>query len=337
VQTTGRTGIPGQIGVTLLRDRKQRQVECNLLLSRTVRGFFLGISQSQEQLPVDGEGNPLIEQATILGRQTSPPDGSSQRAAYSTNRTMLSSTWSAWTAWTEQVFSEANLEEIKNIGKIEHWLVDCELVHVEPDRILGQGSYGVVNGARYCGSRAVVKFQKDAVFPDAKATRNYLASASNELRVMRGLRHPNIVLFHGAWLTDNTIATVLEEIRGQKLKLFLSQPLNLVWQEIMMLDTCSAIWYLHAQMPSIVHGDVKPANIMVEVVVSAGSRILKPLVKLIDFGLSRVLSGGAGPMGGTSRWMAPEVRRGAMGATSADIFSLGCIMFFILTRLNLNT
>jgi len=45
------------------------------------------------------------------------------------------------------------------------------LVHVEPDRFLRQGSYGVVKGARYCGSRAAVKFQKNVVFPDAQAVR----------------------------------------------------------------------------------------------------------------------------------------------------------------------
>jgi len=86
VETTGRIRIPGQIGVALLRDRKQHQVECALLLSRSVRGLFLGISQSQEQLPVHGVGNTLIGQATMLGRQTSPADGNSQRVAYSTSR-----------------------------------------------------------------------------------------------------------------------------------------------------------------------------------------------------------------------------------------------------------
>jgi len=241
---------------------------------------------------------------------------------------MVSST----TVWTEQVFRDANFEEIRKIGERDHWLVDPELVHIEGDRILGQGSYGVVTGARYCGSRAVVKFQKDAVFLDAKATHDYLASASNELRVMRRLRHPNIVLFHGAWLANKTIATVLEEIRGQTLTEFVRQQLNPRWQEAMMLDTCSAIWYLHAQVPSIVHGDVKPDNMMVEVFIPPSSKHLTPFMKLLDFGLSRVLSGIAQPMGGTIRWIAPEVRQGPMTATSADIFSLGCVMFFILTK-----
>jgi len=276
----------------------------------------------------------LFRQETTLSRQTSPPDASisqrvaSQRVAYRTNKAMLSHT----SAWTEQVFRDTNLEEIGKIGEREHWLVNPELVHIEHGRILGQGSYGVVTGAKYCGSRAVVKFPKHALFADVKETRNYLASAANELRVMRRLRHPNIVLFHGAWLADKTIATVLEEIRGQKLNKFLRQPLTVRWQEFMMLDMCSAIWYLHVQMPSIVHGDLKPGNVMVEVVVSPASKILRPRMKLLDFGLSRVLSVTARPMGGTTRWIAPEVGQGARAATSADIFSLGCVMFFILTK-----
>eukprot|EP00927_Polykrikos_kofoidii_P065293 TRINITY_DN6106_c0_g1_i7.p1 TRINITY_DN6106_c0_g1~~TRINITY_DN6106_c0_g1_i7.p1 ORF type:complete len:247 (-),score=27.33 TRINITY_DN6106_c0_g1_i7:296-928(-) len=89
--------------------------------------------------------------------------------------------------------------------------------------------------------------------------------------------------------------------------------------------------YLHSRQPCIVHGDLKPANILV-IEGGAGTTDSELRPKIIDFGLSRVLTQHARPLGGSVRWMAPEVYFGRESpASSADVFSFGKVMFFIVT------
>ena len=95
----------------------------------------------------------------------------------------------------------------------------------------------------------------------------------------------------------------------------------------LILDICRAVRYLHAQSPVIVHGDLKAANVMVESVVP------KCRAKLSDFGLSRVVTRSARPVGGTARWVAPElfVKEVAPNAT-CDVFSDGRLVHFIIVK-----
>merc|ERR1711920_249000 len=95
----------------------------------------------------------------------------------------------------------------------------------------------------------------------------------------------------------------------------------------MLIGVCSALTYLHKQVPAIAHGDLKPANILLE------SKTLKP--KVVDFGLCRRQKPRADRLGGTLRWMAPEALTGnnCMVACSADVFSFGCVAFFVVTNL----
>jgi len=84
--------------------------------------------------------------------------------------------------------------------------------------------------------------------------------------------------------------------------------------------------YLHSRQPSIVHGDVKGKNVMVEL---RGGTVR---AKVLDFGLSRILSGKPKTMGGTLAWIAPEVYRTPLRhpETSSDVFSFGRLLYFAL-------
>jgi len=100
----------------------------------------------------------------------------------------------------------------------------------------------------------------------------------------------------------------------------------------LMLEICSALRYLHDQRPPIIHGDLKPGNIMVE-----QPQSWKPQAKLLDFGLARKRTRHAPPLLGTLRWMAPEILVGLSTnqpcppQTCADVFSFGAVCHFVVT------
>eukprot|EP00747_Dinoflagellata_sp_TGD_P128251 gnl/TRDRNA2_/TRDRNA2_174500_c0_seq2.p1 gnl/TRDRNA2_/TRDRNA2_174500_c0~~gnl/TRDRNA2_/TRDRNA2_174500_c0_seq2.p1 ORF type:complete len:342 (+),score=35.22 gnl/TRDRNA2_/TRDRNA2_174500_c0_seq2:26-1027(+) len=92
------------------------------------------------------------------------------------------------------------------------------------------------------------------------------------------------------------------------------------------LDAARALQYLHAQRPSIMHGDLKPDNVMIEL------RTSSPCPKLVDFGLARLQTKHSKHMGGTTRWAAPEVRFNRdRPAPSADVYSFALLVYFIMT------
>uniref|UniRef100_A0A7S4VFB4 Protein kinase domain-containing protein n=1 Tax=Alexandrium monilatum TaxID=311494 RepID=A0A7S4VFB4_9DINO len=92
-----------------------------------------------------------------------------------------------------------------------------------------------------------------------------------------------------------------------------------------MLGICQALWYMHTRTPAVIHSDLKPSNIMVEWT-SGG-----PHPKLLDFGLSRVITRNALTLGGTQEWSPQEVFNRTGAKCSADVYSFGLLIFFIAT------
>lgn len=233
----------------------------------------------------------------------------------------------------ERVDSEVRwkLERIADIGHKERWLIEAAQVRLMPDCILGSGSFGVVVLASLHGSRVAVKVPRSSV---NGSTAWHLPSLGNELRILRHVRHPNVVLFHGACIdpTSSELAVVLEHVQGQRLDRYLEcaqpEPRTDTERHRILVDICCALRYLHGQRPCVVHGDLKASNILVE---DYGNK--RPCPKLVDFGLSRLLTRKAKPLGGTLNWMAPELLQnpGMSPAQSADVFSFGRLAYFVTT------
>eukprot|EP00439_Symbiodinium_sp_Y106_P059325 s5242_g8.t1 len=132
----------------------------------------------------------------------------------------------------------------------------------------------------------------------------------NELRTLRRLRHPNIVLFLGAHVVPSTndMALVFELIEGQTLHDWIKgqpHPVECDTGKLnILLGISLALRYLHQQDKTLVHGDLKGTNVFVE------NGNLLPRAKLGDFGLARFLYKTEHTMGGSLRWMAPEIATG---------------------------
>jgi len=231
---------------------------------------------------------------------------------------------------TSDIQVQLALQKLIRLGKQEHWLIDSTVVKRNQGLVLGRGGFSIVYSAYMCGVEVAVKVARQT---DGKYAKIFQL-LSNELRILRHIRHPSIVLFHGAIVNSVTveIALVLERVQGQELSDFLSAcngPISMNMRLCIIIDVCCALWYLHAQTPQIVYGDLKGSNVLIEQETSG------PHAKLLDFGLSRLMTCGAPPLGGTLRWVAPEVLRkpDEKAKASADIFSFGRFIYYVITGL----
>mmetsp|Transcript_154988 Transcript_154988/g.496761 ORF Transcript_154988/g.496761 Transcript_154988/m.496761 type:complete len:2043 (-) Transcript_154988:113-6241(-) len=233
-----------------------------------------------------------------------------------------------------EIMKAESLRNIQRQGSKESWLLNPTRVQVDADAAtVGEGGFGtVVKGTLY-GAVVALKLPKTSNGEIHSELINAANSLSNELRVLRHVWHPNIVRFYGSCIDPGSagMVIVLEMIEGVQLDTFAcdddTRELNPRGKHQLLLDIASALRYLHAQKPVIVHGDLKGSNILVELWLSG------PRAKLLDFGLSRLLTKKANPLGGTVAWMAPEVIRGRSGgppAPSADVFSFGRLAFMVV-------
>jgi len=220
------------------------------------------------------------------------------------------------------------LETVVELGSREGWLLDAQHVCLQPDQVLGTGTFGAVFGATLHGTPVAVKVPR---LSENCVYLKHLVTLANEVRILRHVRHPNVILFHGACVEpwSGEVLLVLERVHGAAtLDSFLQNhctPQDVSIRFPLLLEVICALRYLHAQCPKIVHGDLKPSNILVV----PG----EPHIKLIDFGLSRLLTRFARPLGGTLAWMAPELiqSRHCQPKPSADVYSFSFLAYMLVT------
>ncbi|MCL2208061.1 MAG: serine/threonine protein kinase [Fibromonadales bacterium] len=148
---------------------------------------------------------------------------------------------------------------------------------------------------------------------------------NREVQVLAAVNHPNIVQVYGYWMEKGQLNLSMEFINGWSLKQILDKARKLpVWVACAVLWDClSALVHVHSR--HFVHRDLKPGNIMVDF---AGR------TKLLDFGIARVENQDItlpGTIIGTTAYMSPEQVRGETATELSDVFSLGIIMFEMLT------
>jgi len=139
------------------------------------------------------------------------------------------------------------------------------------------------------------------------------------------LTHPNIVTIYDVGREGDLTYIVMQYIEGQSLQKMIASRKEISYGEIsdLMSQICEALDFAHAR--GIVHRDIKPANILMD---DAG----KPYI--VDFGVARVETSTitqAGTTIGTPSYMSPEQVMGKAVDNRSDIFSLGVILYEILT------
>lgn len=195
---------------------------------------------------------------------------------------------------------------------------------------LGSGTCGVVHKAldEVLGREVAVKLSPvgEALASNGKvpgAQRAY----QTEVYAAGRLRHPNIVTVYDAGQHQDLNYFVMEAVDGLSLKHYgKGQKLLPTYRALEIIcECCMALDYTHRQ--DILHRDIKPANIMVA---------RDGAVKLLDFGIAVGLSENSGlsrrgPTLGTPNYMSPEQILGKELGPASDFYSLGTVLFELLT------
>ncbi|KAK6915472.1 hypothetical protein RJ641_020589 [Dillenia turbinata] len=223
-----------------------------------------------------------------------------------------------------------SLSLVSNPRRLNQMLDDVDVGECEiqwEDLIIGEriglGSYGEVYLADWNGIEVAVKKFLDQDFSGAA-----LVEFKREVRIMSGLRHPNVVAFMGAVTRPPNLSIITEYLpRGSLFRILHRTHFQIDEKRRikMALDVAKGMNCLHASNPTIVHRDLKSPNLLVD---------KNWNVKVGDFGLSRLKHNtflSSKSTAGTPEWMAPEVLRNEPSNEKCDVYSFGVILWELAT------
>ncbi len=198
---------------------------------------------------------------------------------------------------------------------------------------LGAGGMGEVYLATQSnlGRQVAIKVLASASASDPERLRRF----EQEARAASALNHPNIISIYDVGRENTTAYIAMEFVDGRTLRALLeSGPLTI--KKTLQIAVQIADGLAKAHAAGIVHRDLKPENIMMT---------RDGLVKILDFGLAKLMQrldsspqnmtatvdSQPGAVLGTAGYMSPEQARGDPVDYRADVFSLGCILYEMVT------
>ena len=193
---------------------------------------------------------------------------------------------------------------------------------------LGKGAMGIVYLAKdpVIGRLVAIKTIR-ATGNDEDDTVEFRERFVREAQTAGILSHPNIVTIHdiGEDAETQTSFIAMEYIEGKNLKMLLAEKTKFPFEQIseMIAEIAEALDYAHRK--GIIHRDVKPANV---IITTDGK------VKITDFGIAKIASSNLTTTGqflGTPNYMSPEQVSGAPVDGRSDLFSLGVVLYELLT------
>ena len=211
--------------------------------------------------------------------------------------------------------------------------------HFTLSELVGAGAYGVVVVAEHPAGRTVAL---KTIKPTAMKNKTFLARFRDEAKLLSLIRHPNVVEVERLLEHNHPPVLVMELVRGASLEQIIrAHPkgmapevcLDLVRQVAEGLHACWEAPGPDGQPLHVVHRDIKPANILVA---------LDGTVKLVDLGIAKGQFVGReavtimDDLRGTSGYMPPEWISGLVDHASLDVYSLGKVLFQLLTGKELN-
>ena len=194
-------------------------------------------------------------------------------------------------------------------------------------RELGRGGMGAVYLAErddeHYHQQVAIKLIKPGLGGDAIRKR-----FRNEMQILADLSHPNIArLLDGGDTVDGVPYLVMEYVEGRPIDRFCDEKQLTIEDRLKLFSTvCAAVQYAHQHL--VIHRDIKPGNILVSE---------EGLPKLVDFGIAKLLDQGRMDATATAMpfmtpdYASPEQVRGVAVSTATDVYSLGVVLYELLT------
>ncbi|MCL2227024.1 MAG: Stk1 family PASTA domain-containing Ser/Thr kinase [Oscillospiraceae bacterium] len=189
--------------------------------------------------------------------------------------------------------------------------------------LIGSGGMALVYKARChrLNRMVAIKILKEDLAGDEEFQRRFYT----ESQAVAMLSHPNIVAVYDVSRAGNTEYIVMELIEGITLKQYINRKGLLNWKEALHFATQITKALSHAHSRGIIHRDIKPHNIMI---LKDGS------VKVADFGIARLLAVShtlTQEALGSVHYISPEQAKGGHIDARSDIYSVGVVMYEMLT------
>ncbi len=191
--------------------------------------------------------------------------------------------------------------------------------------LLGEGGIGQVHVAldTVLDREVAIKSLRPELLSDSNFVERFRAEATSLAR----LNHPNITTLYSLLPDGRNLYMIMERVRGHTLDAILEKrrgPLGMRESLAIIAQAADGLGYAHSM--GVIHRDIKPANLMVAE---------NGLVKIMDFGIARVRGSQRltrdGSIVGTLAYMAPEQLRGEPGDERSDIYSLGIVLYEMLS------
>jgi len=207
------------------------------------------------------------------------------------------------------------LKLLADKGREERWLMDAGTLGFAPSFVVAHGRFGTVLPASLRGAPVALKLS-------AKPLRHDIIDRAPailaDLRALRQLSHPNLATFHGVVVDPVAceIGIVMELVQGPRLDAFVSKPDEHGVTDLQRFQVAQglahALLYLHGRSPPVVHGELQPSGIAVELGRWAAR------AKLTDFGMSCVRPRMGLAKSCSLAWAAPELLQASVPCSCAD-------------------
>lgn len=303
-----------------------------------VRSFAGGASSPPLDGGLRGRGSPSFENGGVGGRAR---DGSRQRSVTdSVEPAELGMRGRQGSACGDDRKAKRLQQEVQ---RLQQRLQEAELFSMQDDGLphfslddvqlgcqIAQGGFSSVHRAVWHSTPCAIKKIFDPVITDALK-----AEFENEVRMLRRLRHPNVVTLMAVCRQPPALSILTEIIEGGSLFELLhgrghvswpgQAPERSPWAVLPLVrQVGNALAYVHAM--AVVHRDIKTQNVLL----TAG---LSPCAKLCDFGLARMrseLCTGDMQWAGTAQYMAPELFAKRRYTSAVDVFAFGVMIWEVV-------
>jgi serine/threonine-protein kinase len=217
-------------------------------------------------------------------------------------------------------------------------MIDETIGHYRIEKVLGQGGMGVVYLAQdlTLPRKVAIKVIAEDLLHDPSSRGRLM----REAQIAASLDHPFICRIFEIVEERDQLFLVMELVTGVPLNVWVQEEQRSL-DDVLRVGSEIAEAISAAHNAGVIHRDIKPANILVT---TAGHP------KIMDFGLAKALAEGAASHGdagasrtmdlltrtgvimGTYGYLAPEVLRGSPPSVASDVFSLGCVLYYMATR-----